>query len=101
VDEVKENCQNNSELTTLMKKKDRLSDETEITRRGNERLLHFKEKLESICRDLQNQHKELLEETQKVKENETNKRKELQEYFDKSINEINEKVKLQSDDHEK
>jgi len=50
---------------------------------------------------LQNQNKKLVDDANALAEDEKNKREEIQDQFNKSIQDIQEKVKVQSDDHEK
>jgi len=82
------------------KKSINLTKDYEYHIKENEKLNNYKSTLEKLVRDLQNQNKKLVDDANALAEVEKNKREEIQNQFNKSIQDIQEKVKVQSDDHE-
>lgn len=84
------------ENINLCKKSSNLSSDFEIHSKENSKLIIYKKKLETMVKDLQNTNKQLFEDAQKIENEEKVKREEIQSKFNKSIQEIQEKVKVQS-----
>jgi len=99
--ELKKNKELMNENIITSKKSTNLSSDYEYHMKENDKLNNYKSKLEKIVKDLQNQNKKLVDDANALAELEKNKREEIQAQFNKSIQEIQEKVKVQSEDHEK
>jgi len=99
--ELKRNSELINENIITSKKSINLTSDYEYHMKENDKLNRYKSKLEKIVKDLQSQNKKLVDDANALAEVEKNKREEIQAQFNKSIQDIQEKVKVQSEDHEK
>merc|ERR1712000_228467 len=88
--ELKRNSELINENIMTSKKSINLTSDYEYHMKENDKLNRYKSKLEKIVND-----------ANALAEVEKNKREEIQAQFNKSIQDIQEKVKVQSEDHEK